>query len=98
MTTNESATAPERDEATGRYVADTPPEEFIEAIERLGGAGTQEIADGVGCRYQAAYKRLRALEDQGRVGRRKIANANLWVLATDGDADTESDRGEEVSA
>ena len=85
--------APERDETTGRYVADHPPEEFVDAIDRLGDAGTQEIADEVGCQYQTAYKRLRALEDDGRITRRKIANANLWVLSDD-----EGARSEEVSA
>jgi CTP-dependent riboflavin kinase len=84
---------PKRDDTTGQYVADHPPEEFIEVIDRLGGAGTQEVADEVGCRYQSAYKRLRALEDEGRITRRKIANANLWVLS-----DGEAVSSEEASA
>jgi CTP-dependent riboflavin kinase len=93
MATYKRAMTPERDETTGRYVADHPSKEFLEAIDRLGTAGTQAIADEVGCQYQAAYKRLRALENDDRITRRKIANANLWVLVSDEAAEIE-----EVSA
>jgi hypothetical protein len=64
----------------GRFAPKVPDERFFEALRELDGAGgTQEIADEVGCIYDTAYKRLRRLEDEGGVTRRKVANANLWV-------------------
>lgn len=68
----------------GRFAPEVPNEVFFDALRELGGsAGTQEVADEVGCIYDTAYKRLRRLEDEDLVTRRKVANANLWVL-TDG--------------
>lgn len=70
-----------RDESTGQFVEKHPPEEFVDAIQDLGGsAGTSEIADAVGAEYDAAYKKLRNLADAGRIEKQKVANANLWRL------------------
>jgi hypothetical protein len=71
-----------RDEDTGRYTEEYPAETFIDAIGDLGGAaGTQELADHVGCKYRTAYGKLRALEDEGDVSSRKVGNARLWRAA-----------------
>jgi CTP-dependent riboflavin kinase len=57
-----------------------PPEEFLTALAELGGdGGTQEVADAVGAKYQVTYRKLRALEDDGKITRRKVGNANLWM-------------------
>lgn len=73
---------PERDDETGRYTANNTTEDFIHAIEELGGAaGTQEIADEVGCEYTTAYSKLRKMEDDGSIDSRKVANARLWSVA-----------------
>ena len=75
---------PDRDDETGRYTAEYPSELFVTAIRDLGGnGGTQEIADEVGCLYDTAYKKLRALEDSGEVTSRKVGNARLWMVADD---------------
>lgn len=72
----------ERDEETGKFREKYPDEAFIKAIERKGGAaGTQEVADAVGCPYNTAYSKLRTLEKSGRVSSRKVANARLWRVA-----------------
>lgn len=72
---------PDRDEDTGRYVEEYPPELFLDALDELSGAGgTQEVADEVGCKYDIAYKKLRQLEEKGRIAVRKVGNANLWML------------------
>jgi GTP-sensing pleiotropic transcriptional regulator CodY len=72
---------PERDEDTGRYVEEYPPELFVDALSELDSAGgTQEIADEVGCKYDVAYKKLRALAEEGVITSRKVGNANLWML------------------
>ena len=73
---------PDRDTDTGQYVAEYPTEEFFAAIRELGrDASTSAIADEVGCKYDAAYKKLTRLEDAGEVQSRKIASARLWELS-----------------
>ncbi len=85
---------PDRDETTGRYSESFPSEAFIDAIDALGGAaGTQEVADQVGCQYRTAYGKLRDLESAGRVSSRKVANARLWSVV-----DESADDGTEASA
>lgn len=70
-----------RDESSGQYAETYSREAFTDAIRAEGGmAGTQEIADRVGCVYDTAYKKLRALEDEGYVTSRKVANARLWMV------------------
>lgn len=69
----------DRDDESGQYTDKYPPKEFVDAIRALGGAaGTQDVADEVGCIYDTAYKKLRALEEDGRVTSQKVANARLW--------------------
>jgi GTP-sensing pleiotropic transcriptional regulator CodY len=78
----ENISMPDRDESSGRYSESFPSERFVDAIEALGGAaGTQEIADQVGCQYRTAYGKLRDLESDGRVTSRKVGNARLWSVA-----------------
>jgi predicted transcriptional regulator len=76
----------ERDEQ-GRITESYPLDDVRAALERLGpaGAGTQEVADELGCAYATAYEKLRELEDQGRVSSRKVANARLWIPEDDPD-------------
>lgn len=70
-----------RDENSGKYAESYPAEAFMDAIDEAGGmAGTQEIANAVGCVYDTAYKKLRSLEDEGWVNSRKVANARLWMV------------------
>lgn len=69
----------ERDEESGRFTEEYPPTELITAIRDAGGAaGTQEVADAVGCSYETAYKKLRRLEDDDELTHRKVGNARLW--------------------
>ena len=73
---------PDRDEESGQFTSEYPNSAFFDAIQALGGAaGTQEIADEVGCGYDTAYKKLRRLEDRGEIESRKVANARLWSIA-----------------
>lgn len=70
-----------RDDDTGRYTEEYPPDDFVAAIEDAGGsAGTQDVADAVGCSYETAYKKLHKLANGGTVDCRKVGNANLWVV------------------
>lgn len=82
MGENESGNGPpDRDPDSGRYVEEYPRTAFVDAIREAGGsAGTQAVADAVSCSYETAYKKLRALEDEGELTHRKVGNARLWEV------------------
>ena len=72
----------ERDNDSGQYTETYPTDEFLGAIDGVDGvAGTQDVADAVGCSYETAYKKLRSLEDAGAVESEKVANARVWLRA-----------------
>lgn len=76
----------ERDDDSGRYSETYPFSEFIDALEELGGsAGTQEVADEVGCKYRTANAKLHELEEEDRISARKVGNAYLWMLTGEDD-------------
>lgn len=71
----------DRDEDSGKYTETYPLGEFADALNTLGGsAGTQDVADEVGCKYRTANQKLHELEDRGEVVSKKIGNAYLWML------------------
>jgi hypothetical protein len=71
----------DRDEQTGKYTERYTPGDFLSALESLGGsAGTQEVADEVGCAYRTAHAKLTELESDGELTSRKVGNAKLWEL------------------
>lgn len=71
--------AKDREEESGKYTEVYPPDAFIEALESLSGAaGTQEVADEVGCAYRTAFAKLSDLEEEGKISSRKVGNAKLW--------------------
>lgn len=70
----------DRDE-TGKYTETYPSNDFISALESLNGAaGTQEIANEIGCAYRTAHAKLTGLEEKGKITSRKVGNAKLWQL------------------
>jgi predicted ArsR family transcriptional regulator len=71
----------DRDDDSGQYTEKYPRQEFLDGVAGIEMAGTQDIADAVGCSYETAYKKLRALEDEGVVESRKVANSRVWMLA-----------------
>jgi hypothetical protein len=74
---------PNRDDDSGKYTEKYPRADFIKAIDDVEMAGTQDVADSVGCSYETAYKKLRALEDDGAIQSRKVANSRVWTLPSD---------------
>jgi Mn-dependent DtxR family transcriptional regulator len=75
-----------RDEDTGEYREKYPDEDFVEFLDEDGPAGTQDIADAVGCSYDHAYKTLRRLADEEeRITSSRIGNARLWELGETAD-------------
>lgn len=74
----------ERDGDSGQYTETYPREAFLEAVGSPGDmTGTQDVADEVGCSYESAYKKLRALADEGVIESRKVANARVWFAEGD---------------
>jgi hypothetical protein len=65
----------------GRFTSEFTDDEFITALQDNGGATTSEVADAVGCKYRTAYKRLKDLEDEGRVTSRSVGNSLLWTAS-----------------
>jgi hypothetical protein len=71
-----------RDDKTGEYTEAYPLNEFISALESLGGTGgTQEVAEEIGCAYRTAHAKLTKLEEENEITSRKVGNAKLWQLA-----------------
>jgi hypothetical protein len=70
----------DRDNESGQYTETYPTEQFIEAVGELAPAGTSDVAEAVGCRYETAYKKLQQLDTEGRVNRNKIGNSLIWSL------------------
>jgi len=66
---------------TALYASQYSTDPIIETLEREEMVGTQDVADALGCVYDTAYKRLRKLEDEGRVQSQKVANTRIWDLA-----------------
>jgi len=66
---------------SGQYASQYSTDTIIETLEREEMVGTQDVADALGCVYDTAYKRLRKLEDEGRVRSQKVANTRIWELA-----------------
>ena len=78
----QDAVMAERDDESGRYSETYPLADFVDALAELGGsAGTQEVADEVGCKYRTANAKLHELKDEDRVSARKVGNAYLWILS-----------------
>lgn len=71
----------DRDEESGRFTEEYPEEEFIQALEELGSAGTTDISNYVGCDRRTAYLKLQSLEEENKVTSQKVGNALLWELA-----------------
>ena len=71
----------DRDEETGKYTERYSSDEFLSALESLdGAAGTQEVANEIGCAYRTAHAKLTELENEDKITFRKVGNAKLWML------------------
>lgn len=69
----------ERDDESGRYTKSYTPEMVLEAIDDHGGAAsTSDVAETIGSSRRLALKRLRELEEDGRVTAREVGNTYLW--------------------
>lgn len=75
-----------RDEDSGRFQEEYPPEDVIEAIQKYDGyAGTADVADEIGTTTESAYVKLRAMEDQGDLESQLIGQSRIWEVAEEDD-------------
>jgi len=63
----------------GRFGEIYTEDDFLGAIESLQPAGTQEIANTVGCSRQNADYRLREFAEENKVSAKKIGNSLVWT-------------------
>lgn len=72
-----------RDEESGQYTETVTDDEIIAYLSDQNGAGTTDVADHFDYKQPSAYRRLKRLEDEGRVTSRKIGGSLLWSVAED---------------
>ena len=64
----------------GRYKPEHSDEEFIRAVAEHEPAGTKEVADELGIARQGADYRLRRLEENGKISKKKVGNSLVWSV------------------
>jgi predicted transcriptional regulator len=69
----------ERDD-DGKYNQSYTDEEFVDAVEAIPVAGTQNVAEEVGCSYDLAYRRLNQLFNDGTIAREKVGGSFVYHL------------------
>lgn len=65
---------------SGQYEKTISDEEILEFIREQGGAPTHDVAEEFGYAQPSAYRRLRELDEDGRVSSRMIGNSLLWEV------------------
>lgn len=70
-----------RDASNGRYVTTVSDEAILEFVAEHELVGTADVADRIGRVRETAYRRLKALEEDGKVRGRHIGNSLTWTLA-----------------
>jgi CTP-dependent riboflavin kinase len=64
----------------GQFTQEYEDKAFLSAITSLSVASTQSVADEVGCSYDLAYRRLKALNDEGEVRKEEVGGSFVWTL------------------
>lgn len=63
---------------SGQYEKSISDEEIIEFIREKNGVSSGEVADEFGYAQPSAYRRLRTLDEDGRIDSRMVGNSLLW--------------------
>ncbi|SFC63287.1 hypothetical protein SAMN05444422_112108 [Halobiforma haloterrestris] len=69
-----------QDSETGKITQKYPDEAFIQAVKEQSLASTSEVGEVVGCSSDNAYRRLKSLEDAGKVESKKAGQSLVWYL------------------
>jgi predicted transcriptional regulator len=67
----------------GQYERQVSDEEILDAVRTNEPAGTTEVGEAVGLARQNVDYHLRRLADEGRVSKKKVGPALVWMLAPD---------------
>jgi hypothetical protein len=62
----------------GKYNTSYPDSDFIDAINNIPVASTQNVADAVGCSYDLAYRRLDELYNNDRIEREEVGGSFVY--------------------
>lgn len=67
-------------EDTGRYTETVTPDDVIGVFEAVEGpvVTSSDVAEALDCSRETARRKLRTLEEQGRVASRKTAGRVVW--------------------
>lgn len=68
----------EQDKETGKITQRYSDEQFIEVVKDSAPAPTSEVAEGVGCSSDNAYRRLKSLEEAGKIESKMAGNSLIW--------------------
>ena len=69
----------EQDKDTGKITQQYSDDEFIEVVQDSSPASTSEVAEGVGCSSDNAYRRLKELEEAGKINSKMEGNSLIWL-------------------
>ena len=69
--------AEDRDE-DGKYSQSYSDTAFLDAVAELPVASTQLVSEEVGCSYDLAYRRLKALYERGALKREDVGNSFVY--------------------
>lgn len=62
----------------GKFSKRFPERAFLDAVDSLEIASTQNVADDVGCSYDLAYRRLKQFEEEGQIASQNVGSAFMW--------------------
>lgn len=68
----------EQNKTTGKITQQYSDEQFIQVIKDSSPASTSEVAEGVGCSSDNAYRRLKSLEEAGDLDSKMAGNSLIW--------------------
>lgn len=84
---------PREREDSGRYTETVTPDDVIEVFAQVDGpvVTSGDVSDALGCSRETARRKLRALEEEGRVRSRKTTGRVVWWLTDSAQATMEID-------
>lgn len=68
----------DRDDESGKFTEQYPRKAFLQAVDELDTPTTTNVAIEVGCSYDLAYRRLKALEEEGEVNHTEVGSTFIW--------------------
>lgn len=72
----------ERDDR-GRFTEFYGQDTFLAALNKLEVPSTSNVSEYVGCSYNLAYRRLKRLEQEGRIRHEAVGGSFLWFIEDD---------------